>query len=173
MLLFCFPSGLALDDRDLFAGLDLGIQHDQLLEERAGHRARDVDDRLVGLDAQQRLVGRDRAADLDQPLDDVELVDRLAHAGVSLGAAPWLALRPDVLEHVRVDRVRQRLDLADDGASSRSPTAVSRAVRSASVAPTGEHRLPRQLHRVAPLPVLELALRAVRRGVGARVPANR
>ena len=51
------------------------------LEHHAGGRAGDLGVHLVGGDLEQRLVALDLVADLDQPLGDRALGDRLAHLG--------------------------------------------------------------------------------------------
>ncbi|MCY1519283.1 hypothetical protein D9M68_540330 [compost metagenome] len=65
-----------LELEDQVAGADFGIQLDQHLLDHAGARRGDFHARLVRFQGDQRLLGRDRVAGLDQHLDDLGLAGR-------------------------------------------------------------------------------------------------
>ena len=65
----------AFDHRDQVADVDLVAQLDLELLEHAGRGRRNLHRRLVGLDGDQRLLGLDRVARLDQHLDHRDILE--------------------------------------------------------------------------------------------------
>jgi hypothetical protein len=65
----------AFEHRDQVADIDLVADLDLELLQHAGRRRRNLHRRLVRLDRDQRLLGLDRVADLDEQLDDRDVLE--------------------------------------------------------------------------------------------------